>query len=53
LLILEMLRRGAITVGLSVEDEAERLQALERTYQNLTIGSSRAVSARLSARELT
>ena len=48
LLILEMLRRGAITVGLSVEDEAERLQALERTYKNLPMSLADACLVRLS-----
>lgn len=48
LLILEMLRRGAITVALSVEDEAERLLALERTYKSLPMSLADACLVRLA-----
>jgi predicted nucleic acid-binding protein len=48
LLVLEMLRRGALTVGLSVEDEAERLLALERTYRKLPMSLADACLVRLT-----
>ena len=47
-MILEMLRRGAIAVGLSVEDEAEQLLALERTYKNLPMSLADACLVRLA-----
>lgn len=48
LLVLEMLRRGALSVALSVEDEAERLLALERTYKELPMSLADACLVRLA-----
>jgi predicted nucleic acid-binding protein len=48
LLVLEMVRRGAVSVGLSVEDEAERLLALQRTYRNLPMSLADACLVRLA-----
>ena len=46
--ILEMLRRGALTVGLSVEDEAEPLLTLQRSYRNLPMSLADACLVRLA-----
>jgi predicted nucleic acid-binding protein len=43
-----MLRRGALSVALSVEDEAERLLALERTYKELPMSLADACLVRLA-----
>jgi predicted nucleic acid-binding protein len=32
--VLELVRRGALTIGLAVEDEAERLAKLQRSYRD-------------------
>lgn len=48
LLVLEMVRRGGITVALSVEDEAESLLALQRTYRNLPMSLADACLVRLA-----
>ena len=48
LLVLEMLRRGALTMALAVEDEAERLLALQRTYKNLPMSLADACLVRLA-----
>ena len=46
--ILEMLRRGALAVALSVEDESERLLTLQRTYRNLPMPLADACLVRLA-----
>jgi predicted nucleic acid-binding protein len=49
--ILEMLRRGALTVGLRVEEEVDRLLALQRSYRELPMSLADACLVRLSERD--
>ena len=46
--ILEMLRRGALTVGLRAEDEVDRLLSLQRSYRELPMSLADACVVRLS-----
>jgi predicted nucleic acid-binding protein len=43
-----MVHRGALTVGLSVEDEAKALLTLQRSYQNLPMSLADACLVRLA-----
>lgn len=46
--ILEMLHRGALTVGLRVEDEVDRLLSLQRSYRELPMSLADACVVRLA-----
>lgn len=46
--ILEMLRRGALTVGLRVENEVDRLLSLQRSYRELPMSLADSCVVRLS-----
>lgn len=47
-LVLEMLRRGALAIALSVEDEAERLLAMQRAYRNVPMSLADACLVRIA-----
>jgi len=46
--VLELLRRGALTIGLAVEDEAERLAKLQRSYRDQPMSLADACLVRLA-----
>jgi predicted nucleic acid-binding protein len=46
--ILEMVQRGALTMGLRVEDEVVRLLSLQRSYRELPMSLADACVVRLS-----